>query len=401
MTVPSTMADLSVSEASNSPAGGETIKPNLDNYLRITQAILRRTNAKGSNIASASTVNIGASADGDFIDVTGTTTITAFDTVAAGIFRVVRFTGALTLTHNATSLILPTGGNITTVAGDIAGFRSLGSGNWVCEFYTGSQIAYTGKANTFTQEQVINVTTSEPFEVRSSATGVNVNNDFVAAGVGSNSYIRQIVAGSNFGVFQQLYNNGANAGWAVASNNGGTTQSYGGATFYTVNTALRHDWTVGSGQVFSINFNGGDSLYTSNDGTYTYWYSTGAIARLGSSTNNTEIIGNNTICGIAKTNQFDAYGGLRMAASYDSAGNLTAYTNTSGALSGANSRIALGKYRVPFSSLGSYIAVPMVVNTADLRIRIYAKTSTYCEVWIQDYNTTAFVDSAFDIIFSF
>lgn len=87
--------------------------------------------AKGSDIASASTTDIGA-ATGNVVDVTGTTTITSFGTAQAGAFRVVRFTGALTLTHNATSLILPTAANITTAAGDAGIFISLGSGNWYC-----------------------------------------------------------------------------------------------------------------------------------------------------------------------------------------------------------------------------------------------------------------------------
>lgn len=89
---------------------------------------------KWSDIASASTTDIGA-ANGDFGDITGTTTITALGTISAGVERLVRFTGILTLTHNATSLILPTGANITTAAGDTARFRSLGSGNWVCVSY--------------------------------------------------------------------------------------------------------------------------------------------------------------------------------------------------------------------------------------------------------------------------
>lgn len=89
---------------------------------------------KGADIASAGTTDLGA-ATGDFVDVTGTTTITALGTITAGIERLVRFTGVLTLTHNATSLILPTGANITTAAGDTARFRSLGSGNWVCVSY--------------------------------------------------------------------------------------------------------------------------------------------------------------------------------------------------------------------------------------------------------------------------
>jgi len=86
-------------------------------------------------IASASTVNIGAAAS-DNISVTGTTTITAFDSIAAGAVRTVTFAGALTLTHNATTLILPGSANITTAAGDVATFISLGSGNWRCVTYT-------------------------------------------------------------------------------------------------------------------------------------------------------------------------------------------------------------------------------------------------------------------------
>jgi len=131
--IPTAMQDMSTTAASNTPAGSES-PTNADDYLRAIQAILRSTNAKGSDIASASTIDLGA-ATGEFVDVTGTTTITSLGTVAAGIVRTVRFTGALTLTHNATSLILPGSANITTANGDVAQFRSLGSGNWKCVGY--------------------------------------------------------------------------------------------------------------------------------------------------------------------------------------------------------------------------------------------------------------------------
>lgn len=133
MPVPSTMSDLSTTASSNSPAGSEN-PISTDDFHRAIQAILRHTNAKGSDIASSSSIDLGA-ATGEFVDVTGTTTITALGTIAAGIERTVRFTGALTLTHNATSLILPTSANITTANGDVAMFRSLGSGNWKCVSY--------------------------------------------------------------------------------------------------------------------------------------------------------------------------------------------------------------------------------------------------------------------------
>ena len=96
-------------------------------------SIIRSIQTNGT-IASAGTTNIGA-ANAEYLSVSGTTTITAFDTVVAGIYRVLQFQGALTLTHNGTSLILPGAANITTAAGDVAGFVSLGSGNWRCQWY--------------------------------------------------------------------------------------------------------------------------------------------------------------------------------------------------------------------------------------------------------------------------
>lgn len=95
------------------------------------RAALTTEDLKGTDIASASTTNIAA-ATGDFVHITGTTTITAFGTAAAGTKRKLVFDGALILTHNATSLILPSGANITTAAGDCALFVSEGSGNWRC-----------------------------------------------------------------------------------------------------------------------------------------------------------------------------------------------------------------------------------------------------------------------------
>jgi hypothetical protein len=56
-------------------------------------------------LASAATTDIGAQ-NSVFLNITGTTTITSFGTNYNGP-RYIRFDGALTLTHNATTLILP------------------------------------------------------------------------------------------------------------------------------------------------------------------------------------------------------------------------------------------------------------------------------------------------------
>jgi hypothetical protein len=83
---------------------------------------------QGSDIASAGTISVG---EGGYFHITGTTTITDIDfgTTKAG--RTVNFVfdGALLLTHNATTLILPTGANITTAAGDTCMVVSEGGDN--------------------------------------------------------------------------------------------------------------------------------------------------------------------------------------------------------------------------------------------------------------------------------
>lgn len=77
------------------------------------------------DIASAATTDIGG-LNTTIARITGTTTITSFGTNYNGP-RFVRFAGALTLTHNATTLILPGGANITTAAGDRAILTPVGN----------------------------------------------------------------------------------------------------------------------------------------------------------------------------------------------------------------------------------------------------------------------------------
>ncbi len=94
--------------------------------------LLQRIEAEGT-IVSAATTDIGAETPYR-LNVTGTVAITSFGTVANS-RKKLRFSGALTLTYNAVSLILPTAADITTAAGDIAEFVSDGAGNWRCSEY--------------------------------------------------------------------------------------------------------------------------------------------------------------------------------------------------------------------------------------------------------------------------
>jgi len=134
--VASALRSWSATPGSNLPAGTTSIGTGLDDNLREIQAVVRKYMASaGSNMASGATVDL-STADGFYINITGTTTITSLGTESAGIQYLLKFANILTLTHNATSLILPAGTSITTTAGDLALMISEGSGNWRCVHYS-------------------------------------------------------------------------------------------------------------------------------------------------------------------------------------------------------------------------------------------------------------------------
>jgi hypothetical protein len=88
-----------------------------------------------TDVASAGTVDLGI-VNSNFVRITGTTTITSLGTNYNGP-RFVRFADALTLTHNATTLLLPGEANIVTSANDRAIFVPKGtpSDGWLCVVY--------------------------------------------------------------------------------------------------------------------------------------------------------------------------------------------------------------------------------------------------------------------------
>lgn len=91
----------------------------------------------GTNtVASAATTDL-CSVPQAYLTITGNNTITSFgSTCKAGASKLITFSGALTLTYNATSLMIPGAANVTTSAGDQALVTALGSGNWQVTSYT-------------------------------------------------------------------------------------------------------------------------------------------------------------------------------------------------------------------------------------------------------------------------
>lgn len=173
---------------------------------------------KGPDIASASSLNLYNSG-GDYNHVTGVATITSLGTAPSGFEKTLVFDGSLILTYNITSLILPGAANITTSTGDVAVFRSEGSGNWKCVNYMNQSDAYTNFSPAFTGFSVAPTVNAGDCRYKmltrntchfifypsnlgtSNATTFTITLPFVSANVGA--------AGQTYIV--HLYNNGAAA----------------------------------------------------------------------------------------------------------------------------------------------------------------------------------------------
>lgn len=106
-----------------------TSTPTTTPNVTLATNTLDTINTAGADIASAGTTSIGGQI-GQNVHVTGTTTITSFGNCTAGIMRAVTFTGALTLTQNATSLILIGATSHTTTAGSVGTYICDTTNNW-------------------------------------------------------------------------------------------------------------------------------------------------------------------------------------------------------------------------------------------------------------------------------
>ncbi len=172
--------------------------------------------ATEASITSASTADLLGSA-ALFNLITGTVTITSLGT-GTNRFKIARFNGILTLTHNATSLILPGGANITTAAGDTMGVISDGSSNARVIWYQRASGAAVGAANTGFAGQLFGLTLSN---------GTDATNDIdIAAGSARDSTdVDTLVASA---LTKQL-----DAAWAVGTNAGGLdTGSIANTTYH-------------------------------------------------------------------------------------------------------------------------------------------------------------------------
>lgn len=135
-----------------------------DTALAVTSDALAALWESGADNSGGATITLGEG--GSFNLITSTTAITAFafTTDKAGRTAIIRFNTVRTLTHNATSLILPTAANITTAVGDICQIQSLGSGNFRVNFYeraNGGDLALTTTAEYLTGTDTVKSVTAD------------------------------------------------------------------------------------------------------------------------------------------------------------------------------------------------------------------------------------------------
>lgn len=84
--------------------------------------------SKAAAITATATVALGTMT-GNYAVITGTNTITSFDSTAAGVLRVLEWSGITPLTNSA-NLILPGNANLSTATGDMSIAVSESAGTW-------------------------------------------------------------------------------------------------------------------------------------------------------------------------------------------------------------------------------------------------------------------------------
>ena len=109
---------------------------------------------KGADVLSATALPLLP--DGNYVDVTGATNITSMDTVGLGMVMILHFDGILTITHDATNLVLPNGGDITTTPGDEFIFYEYAVGDW--RLIAGSNLVGALDSDV-TEVELVNTTT--------------------------------------------------------------------------------------------------------------------------------------------------------------------------------------------------------------------------------------------------
>jgi len=215
-------------------------------FVATTAAVARTALGVGSNlasevaIASATTTDLGTAAT-NVVLINGVVTITGFGSAALTSTPIyfIRFSGILTLTHNATTLIIPGSADITTADGDTAVVQYLGSGNWKVLSYARASGLATVSAAAPAAPAVPSlriITTSGTYTptsgmrscfveiVGGGAGGGSSGGSICGGGGGSGGESRRMISAATIGASQVATIGAAGAGVSSADGtNGGTT----------------------------------------------------------------------------------------------------------------------------------------------------------------------------------
>lgn len=214
-----------------------------------------------TNLTSAS-ADLGTIASHN-VNITGTTTITAFGSTAVTTYPIyiLNFAGALILTHNGTSLILPGAANIVTAIGDSAIALYLGSGNWqVVAYQRAASQPYRRLTPTY---QVFTSGSAATYTTAANATWIRVR----AVGGGGGGSNGGVGGTTSFNAITAIGGtNGAIHGGASPGQGGiGGTGGAGAATLRVVGTAGLGG-VVGSSLGVAAGGAGGNAPYFSGGG---------------------------------------------------------------------------------------------------------------------------------------
>jgi len=223
-----------------------------------------QTWTQGADAASANALALG---DGNSFDITGTTNITSISTKGVGTHVTLQFDAELILVHHATDLILPTGANITTKAGDIAVFYEYATGTWRLISYSTSDtttdlVISDGFKFPATQVASADSNTLDDYEEGTwtpNIRDVSSNNVTLSSAVGTYTKIGRIVTlemyivtsslGSASG---QLYLDGLPFPASATANNYGSLQSHDGASLSTGVAASIKGWAIVGAAIFTL-----------------------------------------------------------------------------------------------------------------------------------------------------
>ncbi len=182
------------------------------------------------NIVSAATTDLGTALS-HIVNITSTNTITSFGSTASlqrPLYKIA-FSGILTLTYNAASMILPGSSSIVTAVGDTADALYLGSGNWQVINYA----RRNGQPLNFSAGFIQNYISGLTLTSTAGATSVGI-----AAGEATDS------TNANTMLLNSAYTK-TTASWVVGSGNGGLdTGAIAATTWYHVWLIKRVDTGV-------------------------------------------------------------------------------------------------------------------------------------------------------------